>query len=199
MFDIERIKQGPFTICIFQDDDAESPREWCNTGKMVLFGDRRYTGHNEGDFPSWAMDFEGSMRCLASRAGTGLDDDDVPMEHVFRCVRKHFVCVAVHRRQDGDTFGNGEVDDTDDGCDGIIYIPVKDLPKECIDRDQALSNLESEISLFGQWVTGDTYGFVIEDEHGDNVESCCGFFGLDECIREAKDQASRIRHESEVA
>jgi hypothetical protein len=161
-------------------------------GKLIIFENRRYSKVNEGGFSDWALSFDGALRCLASMAGTGLEDDDVPMKHVIRCVNKHYVCVPIYRRRDGDLFGNGEVDENDDECDGLIYCPVKDLSNEGIDRDQAQLNLVDEISTFGQWIIGDVYGFVIEDENGEQVESCWGIYGQDEAIKEANSTAKSI-------
>ena len=53
-------------------------------------------------------------------------------------------------------------------------------------RDLAFKALEQEVATYDQYLTGDVYGFVIEDSDGNDVDSCWGFFGLDYAIAEAK-------------
>jgi len=46
-------------------------------------------------------------------------------------------------------------------------------------REQLLSYLESEVKTYDQYITGDVYRFVVEDEEGEHVDSCGGFYGDD--------------------
>lgn len=39
------------------------------------------------------------------------------------------------------------------------------------------SDLESDANLFGAWAFGDVFGFVIENEAGDVLDSCFGYYG----------------------
>ena len=44
-------------------------------------------------------------------------------------------------------------------------------------REKALNCLRGEVETLDMYYTGDVYGFVIEDENGDEVDSCWGYFG----------------------
>jgi len=46
--------------------------------------------------------------------------------------------------------------------------------KEKIERQ-----LEGEVETYAQFLEGDVYGFCIEDEDGEQLESCYGFYGND--------------------
>ena len=45
--------------------------------------------------------------------------------------------------------------------------------------------LNNEISTYDQYLTGDVYGYIIEDQDCEIIESCWGFFGSDYCQEEA--------------
>lgn len=52
-------------------------------------------------------------------------------------------------------------------------------------KDRAKKNAEAIIETMNQWLSGDVYGYIIDDGEGD---SCWGFFGMEDCIEEAKSQ-----------
>ena len=49
--------------------------------------------------------------------------------------------------------------------------------KKQIERAEAF--ISAEIDTFSQYINGDVYGFVIEDEDGNEEDSCWGFYGYD--------------------
>ena len=52
-------------------------------------------------------------------------------------------------------------------------------------RDKVLQRLRSDVEVYSDWANGNVYAFLIEDEHGDVVDSCHGFIGdVDECLSE---------------
>ena len=50
-------------------------------------------------------------------------------------------------------------------------------------KQVAMKAMEAGAKEIGAWMWGDVYGYVIEDENGDHVESCYGYYG-DETIDE---------------
>lgn len=74
----------------------------------------------------------------------------------------------------------------DSGQVGYIYLTPQTIADEWQgDRDKAESYLRGEVETYDQYLTGDVYGFIIEDDEGDTLESCWGFFGADYCKAEA--------------
>lgn len=43
-------------------------------------------------------------------------------------------------------------------------------------RQRAIDMLEYEVEVYDQYITGQVYGFIVEDEEGNDLESCWGFF-----------------------
>lgn len=44
---------------------------------------------------------------------------------------------------------------------------------------KVIKKMESEVEIYGQYVSGEVYGFKILDEEGDVIDSCYGFYGND--------------------
>jgi hypothetical protein len=49
-------------------------------------------------------------------------------------------------------------------------------------KEKVVSILESEVSTYSQYLEGEVYGFIIEDEEGEQLDSCFGFYGNDFAI-----------------
>jgi hypothetical protein len=60
-----------------------------------------------------------------------------------------------------------------------------DRKKEKMTRKQAYTCLESEIRTLDQYLRGEVYGIIIEDQNGQQYDSCWGFYGYDYAKREA--------------
>lgn len=194
----EQFQYAGCTVKIIQDDCSINPREdYDHMGKMILFPSRNYRDVNEYDDYTDGKDFESTLRSLAwnvTKSDAMEDDLIVPMEHVLRCVNKHYVIIPIWRNGYGGMFGASVVVESDSGCDGFILFPVSDLPKEGISREQAVKNLECEIEEYSAWCTGDVYGYVIEDENGNELDSCWGFYGQDYAIESARESAKSQRY-----
>jgi hypothetical protein len=79
------------------------------------------------------------------------------------------------------------------GMVGIIYVSKKKILEEwkvdTIDsdlEDTILRSLIGEVDTYDMYLRNDVYYFTIEDEDGNLLESCGGFFGNDEAIAETK-------------
>jgi len=188
---VKKLYVNGYSVSIFQDDSAESPREWDNVGTMQSFESR--FGPNE--LSCYGYEFNQLVVELADKgANFKTHTDDIPDVHIWRALRKHWIVLPFWR----DHYGEYTVDDielapSDCSCDGVIFMAVSDMKNRGFtDRERAIECLKSEAETYGQYASGDVYGFVIEDEHGEHIDSCWGFYGLEYCISEAKGIASRL-------
>lgn len=91
-------------------------------------------------------------------------------------------------------------DDDNEYCSGpfcVGYITRKryeemvttigDTPMDEV-RANAAEVIKAELNEFEDYVEGNVFGIVIEDDEGDIVDSCCGFYGYDY----AKEEAGRM-------
>ena len=83
----------------------------------------------------------------------------------------------------------------DSGQVGFIYMDRETLLKEAPGHPKILTlkakawathTLQSEVQIYDHFLTGDVYGYVIDDEQGETVETCWGFFGHDDCQKEGE-------------
>jgi hypothetical protein len=86
----------------------------------------------------------------------------------------------------------------DSGCAGIVFItrskvkaeygydgPLADNPELA---ERLWSYLTSEVETYDNWCNGQVFCYGIEDENGEEIESCCGFYGF-ECAKQAAIEA----------
>lgn len=175
----ERVTVGKLTVRIEQDTDASNPRtEYDNFGTMVCFH-RRY---DLGDKHEWKtpQDFMESeeYKTAAVILPLGLyDHSGITM----------YVGSQAHMCDPGG-WDSGQV--------GWIYASkdairsnwsAKRITKAKL--EQAEKVLRAEVETYDQYLTGDVYGYIVEDENGEHLDSCWGFFGAEYAMQEGKDAA----------
>lgn len=181
----EKYRFAGCVIRLIQDQCcAENPRlDYDHLGKMIIFPSRNRSAVNEWPHSDNVQEFESALRSLAwfvTKRDAMEDRCIVSMDHIFRCVNKHFVIRPIYMNEyAGDAFtSNSDVDNSDSGCGGLILIPASDLPAEGISRECAARVLEGEVEEYSSWCAGECYGYVVENENGDELDSCWGFYGL---------------------
>jgi hypothetical protein len=157
-----------YTIEIFQDLNPESPREWENLGKMICFHNRYNLG----------------------------DDHDLTIEDIKKIVqRKDVIALPLYLYDhSGITISSKPFScPWDSGQIGYIYVDYKRIRKEYgwkkisqNRRDLITNYLKSEIAVYDQYLTGDIYGYAITDKDNEDIDSCYGFYGYDNCKNEAE-------------
>ena len=91
---------------------------------------------------------------------------------------------ASGRRAGWDRFDSGQL--------GFVYVSHKDIIKEygSLDLERAEKTLRSEVETYDDYLTGNVYGYIIEDENDEHLDSCWGFLGdYKYCLEEAKSAA----------
>jgi len=176
---VDTFDVGNLTVRIEYDEDRESPREWDNLGTMVCW----HRNYNLGD----------GVRNGKRTQEYGSPEDFNPDEHT--------ICLPLYLYDhSGITMRTGPFScPWDSGQVGWIYIDRakilheygrKKLSKALIAR--VTGYLEQEVKTYDEYLTGQVYGFVVEDSNGEHLNSCWGFYGLDYCKSEGKQSAERI-------
>lgn len=165
------------TLTIEQDFDPLDPRvEWDNLGTLICFH-RRY-GLGDEDR-------------LRSSSFSGWDD----LENYLRKERRASVILPVYMYDhSGITISTKPFQcPWDSGQVGFIYATREEILKEYNAqrltkklRERVEAQLKAEIDTYDQYLRGDVWGFVIENEDGEHVDSCWGFFGEDYCREEGQ-------------
>jgi hypothetical protein len=89
-----------------------------------------------------------------------------------------------------------DVEADDDDINAAIYCTAETIQNEWNgDRNAARACLEAEVSEFSAWLKGEVYGYVLLDEHGNDLpepfqDSCWGFIGDDKYVRDEAERAA---------
>jgi hypothetical protein len=188
---IMKANKNGYRLEIFQDEAPDSPRNWDNLGKMICFGK-----HGLGD----EHDYRDPFEFFLSLAEEILGDAD---EAEKRFNSSDWQEIAEFVENSGEYImlplylydHSGLTMQTypypcpwDSGLAGWIYVDRSRLPEEQMTAEQATKYLQGEVKTYNQYLTGDVYGYVLEQpetcpycKHVENVhvDSCWGLFGLD--------------------
>jgi hypothetical protein len=174
---------------------TDSPREWCNLGKLMLRGGR-HIGHNEHEsfnvtaLVAWSdgLDIEDAQDFIAR-------NDEWLEKSVIRSMFAEFERDIAAIRQVYRYEHSGVAYNTtgfscrwDSGKVGVIFalksdvrenFNMKRITKNVVEKTEKI--LDAEIETYSQWANGDVYGIKlfnsIDDyKSGDDSDSVWGFY-----------------------
>ena len=161
-------------IKIVQDDMPENPRvDWDNLGHMVCWHRHYELGDNHDfkepiDFKNYTEDKENKVRFilplfLYDHSGITMSTNN--SAYPFNC-----------------RWDSGQV--------GWIFVTDYDIKKEFgVKRitkkviEKARSILLNEVETYDCFIRGDVVGWIAEDKNGNVIDSCYGYFGLEESAK----------------
>lgn len=163
-----------YTLEIIQDSDPENPRTaYGNLGTMTCFhrryrlGDKHDIKHE--DFNSWD-----ELEQYLIESGKA--------EVILPLYLYDHSGITISTTPFNDRFDSGQV--------GFVWISLETIENEAPDGVNALEwakdQLLAEVLTYDQFLTGDVWGYVIKDSHGDEVDSCWGFYGEDVAKQEGE-------------
>jgi hypothetical protein len=155
---MEHIEYKGHTITIQHDDDPTNPRtEYDNTSKMICWHNK----YKLGDQHNWNVE-------------SFTEYQEQHPEHLYLPLYLY--------DHSGITISTGPFNcPWDSGQVGWIYIESTTINTEFGgDRAKAERCLEAEVKEYDDYLTGETYGWIVDGE------SCWGFLGYDNCLADAK-------------
>lgn len=179
---IERETRNGYVIEITPDDYSESPRDWDNLGVFVAWHPR----YNLGDVNVSPRD--DVARELPAPSEPAIMLPVYAYEHSGITIRAG---------------GAGPLpypftDPWDSGQVGVIWITLARVREEYSAkrvsrklRARVAEALRQEIDTLDQFLTGQVYCYSVKNPRGIIVDSCCGMFGLDYALEEARAEADR--------
>jgi len=182
-----------FTVEIFPDEDASSPRDDDSPGCGLVMAARSWdfpndAGVNFDDFGGWAEIAEH----LTTAEGALVVAPVYMIDHSGIALRA------------GRDFSDCDPGDWDSGQAGLAYVTPQiwaDTQGQPwtgseADREQAYRLITGDVETYGQYVNGEVYGYTITDPiDGEEVEACWGIYGYSEAEDEAKQVAESLTHE----
>ena len=82
----------------------------------------------------------------------------------------------------------------DSGQVGWIFVSKDKVKQESLDETKIEEYLKGEVETYDQYIRGDVYGYKVYKietcdkgcEHEEELDSCWGFYGEEDCITDAK-------------
>ena len=190
----ETYKHAGCTIHLYQDDDPMSPREWTNLGVMACYHPHYNLG-DEGEDP------RDVMQELEDR---GLDATWTNIVDHLKETRGATVVLplAIYDHSGITMFAGKKGDYPFDGAGwdtsnvGFIF-DTTETREECGTPLELVEEvLRGEVSEYDQYLRGNVCGYLVEGRRGGMVDSCWGFYDVDDAKSEAEAAAE---HEAENA
>jgi hypothetical protein len=155
---------------VVQDSNGDSPRNWDNLGTMVCFHNRYDLGdkhsYNADDYSGW----EEMEKAILKEEGRGTIILPLYLyDHSGITMRTSPFGCRWDSGQVGFIVANGK--------EVLSEFGGKIVTKKLRERIGGI--LEGEVETYAQYLEGDIYGYVIEDEEGEHIDSCYGFYGTD--------------------
>jgi hypothetical protein len=158
-----------YLITLDYDQDAESPREWDNLCTMTCWHQRQNLG-----------------------------DHQATDEEVARLKKMKYYAPLYLYEHSGSTISLRPFNDPwDSGQVGFIYVSVERLRENFGSKftdEQVRTLMEGEVQAYDQWLRGDVYCYSISKD-GEYKDSCCGFFGEDDTMDEARSMVTSLVEE----
>jgi hypothetical protein len=158
------------TVKIERDTGPQNPRDWDNMGVMVAFHGRYVLGDSDHGYKS--SDYSGWVEMEKAIA------KDNPGCIILPLFLYDHSGITIATTSFNDRWDSGQV--------GFIFASLAKI-RECYGvkrvtakvRERALASLRSEVGTYDDYLTGDVYGYILEDEDGNEGDSCWGFYGSD--------------------
>lgn len=180
------IKVGNLTISIEQDDAfAANPREWDNVGIMVCW----HRNYKLGDQQPDCSPDEFLFKLMSDREfdkHRKYVPEGIDFEHLATYINKHFFVLPLYLYDHGglsiktNPFGCP----WDSGKVGFICVE-----RTCTEYPDLQAGLNQEVETYNQYLNGDVWFYTIKDECGNVLDCSGGFFGYEDCKREAISEA----------
>jgi len=184
---------------IQHDDDPMSPRDWVNLGTMHCWHSR----YNLGDEQHTA-----DIDLFLAELGEFEEDYDWSDKEYKvhkevaekRAFKENIILPLFLYDHSGLTISTGSFSDRwDSGQIGWILVSKENVRKEyrwkhlTKKRIQQIEEyLRGEVKTYDQYLTGDVWGYIIQDQNGEEHDSCWGYFGKEYCIEVAKETLQSV-------
>jgi hypothetical protein len=178
-----------YEIEIIHSDTDVSPREWCNIG-YALTAERRYYSPDKNDVLMQIMKDTGDYANTAQEHIKGMTKRIKKEKEVSEKVLFIFPITKYEHSGVSYSVGDNRSCPFDSGIAGFYFV-TQEKWTECMGKTRATyakakKIAQDEMRIYTQFCNGDLYGYSIEDENGDFVDSCGGFYETEQAIEEAR-------------
>jgi hypothetical protein len=167
------MKTPTYTVTIEGDYDSENPRHWDNLGTLVSF--------------SRELDGDLKTNCTPAEYLDNIKDTDIVLPvYMYKHSGTALSTTPFSCRWDSGQIGYIHVSKKKALAEYGGKIVTSDL------RKRIENCLCGEIETMHQWVSGDVWRYSIEAQDGNIVDSCGGFYGYEDCEKQANEMLSSL-------
>ena len=145
-------------LIIKPDEHAESPTEWADLNLFLIANHRQFY-----------VQVPGQKGTLDVQAEIDARDSGTATHHVFMLEAYIHSGVRLALRNEGNFCDR----QWDVSLVGAVFASVAEWPE----HDAARKAVLQLIATWNQYLSGDVWGCVIEDDNGNVIDSCWGFYG----------------------
>lgn len=160
---------------IFVDDCPESPREWSNLGYFISI-DRNYYSPDNNDV---LIDIINSTQNIAG-------DIDEHMKLIKKEIKEQmgekvlYISPVTKYEHSAVYYRLGEVHGFDYSCNSFYIVTdrtqkIFGTPKKLFEKV-----IKNELETYNSYINGEVYGYILYDENGEKIDSCYGFYYIED-------------------
>jgi len=168
------------------DGDCESPRSWSNLGYFIIV-DRNYNNPDKNE----------ELREIIRKTG----EEATSKEEHIRMIKEDYewensenkviaIYPIVKYEHEGVAYSLGSMNGFDYSNNGFYIVTKENLIDYGVpNNEEDLKNffcediIKQELELYNSWLNGKVYSFMLYDNKGKVVDSCGGFYNIED-IRE---------------
>ena len=176
-------------IKIYRDDDSQSPEEWQDENLFLVAYHRDFTVDKKIS--------QGLAQCITNN---GKYEDDSINDEARQYIKDYYIFgleAYIHSGVHLSLLHESNYLDRawDVSQLGLVFVSKKEWKSRKAAKEGASALLET----WNDYLSGNIYGYVIEDKEGENLDSCWGFYGdyEENALKEARDIAEYSNKELE--
>lgn len=172
---VNETRKGNYITRTYYDESPDNPRHWDNLTTMLCFHNR----YSLGDKNHYKSDMFGGWEDMKSKL---IDTEDV--HTILPLYLYDHSGITISTSPFGCKFDSGQV--------GWIFITNRTIKEEGIDESKVEEYLKSDVETYDQFIRGEVYGYRVfkvtecslGHQHKEELDSCWGHYGEDECMKE---------------
>ena len=154
-------------IKIYRDDDSQSPEEWQDENLFLVAYHRDFTVDKKIS--------QGLAQCITNN---GKYEDDSINDEARQYIKDYYIFGLEAYIHSGISLSLSREGNFPDRNWDVSQLGVVLVSKEeAKTRKEAQKLAKGLIKTWNEYLSGNVYGYVIEDKDGEHLDSCWGFYG----------------------
>lgn len=172
-------------LTIRHDEFSISPRKWSNLG-YFLTKDRNYYSPDAVLAPK--------IQAIMEETGEEAENQKDHIAAMTRRINKETdekvkaIYPIVKYEHGGVSYSLGTIHGFDYSNNGFYIITDKSQKELGTDAEDFKTVIKGELEAYNQYANGEVYAFVLYDENGNVVDSCGGFYSLEDIKEELPEE-----------